>query len=525
MAIKKVAKEYKKLYLESFKIIIPEFKIILPIISGVLIVLIQPPISISPMAFVALAPLLVSLKKDRLYQNFLAGLLAGFVGYLGTVYWVVVAMNRYGGLDFISSILIMLLLVLYMSFYIGIFCYAITFFDHRFSIPIYLSSPFIWVILEYIRGFLMTGFPWAFLAYSQHNFLPFIQVVSITGVYFISFMIVAVNCIFYRLWTKKSIPVLFTLIVAILLISSIVYGFIRLKNDSLSGEIATVAVIQGNISQDIKWDEQYKAKMITKYYQMTLDHGKGSNLVIWPETAIPLVINSAKQVDGILRSLAVSIDADLLFGTVHMEDNDRLYNSAYLFHKNGTTSGLYNKVHLVPFGEYTPLVEYLPFLSKITAVGGGFSPGKSHMPVTSSLGAIGVLICYEGIFPEISVNTVRKGAQVLVNLTNDAWYDRTSAPYQHLSFYVFRAIETERYVIRAANTGISAIIDTRGRIKEKTGIFDDAVLKGEFLLSHGRTFYVKYGDWFIYSITGGFVILVGIFFILKKFYNKNLQKP
>lgn len=527
MGIKTVAKQqYKRPYLKTIKILTPEFNIMLPIISGILTVLIQPPLSLFPLAFITLVPLLASLKQNRLYQNFLAGLLAGIVGYLGTVYWVVVAMNRYGGLDFISSVLIMLLLVLYMSFYTGVFCYSITFLEEKFYIPLYLSSPFVWVILEYIRGFLMTGFPWALLAYSQHNFLPFIQVVSITGIYFISFIVVAFNCIFYYIWTKKKIPILYILITIILFLSSIVYGYMRLKgdNNSLSGERVAVAVIQGNISQDMKWDEHYKAKTVTKYYQMTLDNGKGSSLVIWPETAIPFAINTARNIERTLKSLTVSLDADLLFGTVHMENGDIFYNSAYLIDKEGRISGIYNKVHLVPFGEYTPLVDYIPFLSKITAVGGGFAAGRTHMPIHSSFGDIGVLICYEGIFPGISLDTVRKGAQVLVNLTNDAWYDRTSAPYQHLSFYVFRAIETERYVIRAANTGISAIIDTRGRIRAETGIFKDAVLKGDFLLSNSRTFYVRYGDWFICVMVGGLIMLVGIYFIFRNRY-KNAQRP
>ncbi len=165
--------------------------------------------------------------------------------------------------------------------------------------------------------------------------------------------------------------------------------------------------------------------------------------------------------------------------------------------KTGDTIGVYSKVHLVPFGEYTPLVSYLPFLEKLTAAGGDFVPGDGHGPIKTDIGNIGILICYEGAFPYITIETVRKGAQVLVNLTNDAWYDRTSAPFQHFAFYIFRAIETDRYLLRAANTGISAIIDPKGRVDAKTPIFTEEILKGSFAMKDTKTFYVRYGDYFI----------------------------
>ncbi len=151
----------------------------------------------------------------------------------------------------------------------------------------------------------------------------------------------------------------------------------------------------------------------------------------------------------------------------------------------------------MPFGEYTPLVSYLPFLEKLTAAGGDFVPGDGHIPIKTDIGNIGVLICYEGVFPYITNETVRQGAQVLVNLTNDAWYDRTSAPYQHFAFYIFRAIETDRYLLRAANTGISAIIDPKGHVEAETPIFTEEILRGSFAMKDKKTFYVRYGDYFI----------------------------
>ncbi len=483
----------------------------LPVLSGVMIILCHSPISLFPLAFISLVPLLVSIRKEGLYNSFIKGLISGVVGYLGLIYWVIVAMNRYGGIDIFTSIAIMLLLVLYMALYVGIFSCIVTFLQQKYLFPLYLSAPFVWVLLEYLRGFFLSGFPWALMAYSQHNFLYFIQVASITGVYFISFLIIAVNCIFYYVWTEKRPPVVYSAVVTILIISSIIYGVLKL-NDHKQEEIRKVAIIQGNIGQDVKWDEKFKAKTVEKYIKMTVDHGNGCDLVIWPETSLPFAINMAKNIENLMKSLSVSINADIIFGTVHQENGDKFYNSAYLINRNGALMGFYHKVHLVPFGEYTPLKEYIPFLEKITVLGGSFSAGKTHNPVKSSMGNMGILICYEGIFPHISVDTVRRGAQVIINLTNDAWYDRTSAPFQHLTFYVFRAIETDRFILRAANTGISAIIDNRGRIIKKTNIFEDDVLKGDFSLSDKLTFYVRYGDWFMYVIAGVFLLFLLRFF-------------
>ena len=177
----------------------------LPFLSGILLISIQPPVSLFPIAFFALIPLLGSIDKNNLRFSFFSGYVAGVVSYLGLIYWVIIAMNHYGGINIPISALILLLFVLYLSCYIGLFTLSCAWFEKRLSVPIYISSPLIWVLLEYVRGFLMSGFPWSFLAHSQHNFLPFIQVVSITGSYFISFLIVAVNAVFFSLWRKKKI--------------------------------------------------------------------------------------------------------------------------------------------------------------------------------------------------------------------------------------------------------------------------------------------------------------------------------
>lgn len=473
-----------------------QIRIGLSIISGILLAVVQPPVSLWFLAYGALIPLLYALGEyPSHHRPFFLGFVTGVVSYLGLIYWVVVAMNTYGGIDIFTSTLILVLFVLYLSLYTGCFAALVSWMETRLSIPAYLSAPILWTLLEYLRGAALTGFPWSFLAHSQYTFLSFIQVASITGTYFISFLIVCVNCIIYCMATGKRISRIYAGAVCFVIAACLIYGVDRLR-DADEGTLKT-AIIQGNIRQDVKWDEGFKTRTVALYHEKTLQAGNGTDLVIWPETAMPFIFDDEPYAREHVKGLSSRVGADILFGTIWKDGQGKFYNSSYIMGKRGETAGIYNKEHLVPFGEYTPLVTYLPILASLTAQGSGFSSGGTHEPIIADTGKIGILICYEGVFPRITCETVRRGAQVLVNLTNDAWYDKTSAPFQHFAFYVFRAVETDRYVLRSANTGISAIIDPRGRIKEKTPIFEERILKGTFSLRNGLTFYVRHGDFFI----------------------------
>jgi apolipoprotein N-acyltransferase len=463
--------------------------------SGLLLILCQPPVSFFFLAYVALVPVLFSLEAGGTGRdNFLLGFAAGIVCYAGLVYWVVVAMNTYGGISVPLSILTLLLLVLYMALYLGCFTWSVSFLRDRFHIPVYLTAAPLWVLLEYVRGFLLSGFPWSLLAHSQFNFLPILQVISITGTYFISFLIVTANCLIYEGIRRRRFPLAYGSVVVALIAVSLLFGVARLK-EPIQGTLRA-SIVQGNVRQDVKFDEKYKNSIVHTYSSLTLEHAKGADLVIWPETAMPFVF-LVDPASAVVRNIPVTLSNNLLVGAISRDEQKKYYNTAYVIGKQGELAGTYSKGHLVPFGEYTPLASYFPFLEHISVAAGDFFPGPSHDPITTGVGKIGVLICYEGIFPYITNQTVGAGAEVLVNITNDAWFGPTSAPYQHLAFYVFRAIETDRYVLRAANTGISAVIDPRGRTLAKTGIFKEAVLNGTFSLRRSKTIYVRYGDYFV----------------------------
>lgn len=465
--------------------------LLLCFLSSLLYVLSQPPFPFFFLSYFCLVPLFF-LIDGCASRALWYGIVAGFFTYSGLVYWVIIAMARYGGLNLGVSVLIFSLFALYLSLYTAAFLVSVSFMETRLNVPLYLSAPPLFVIFEYLRGVLLTGFPWSLLAHSHHNVLPLIQVASLTGSYFISFLISSVNGIIFFLAKKQRVPLWFVGSICVLFLFSFLYGVHRLK-----AKIETpfsCSIVQGNVRQDLKWGEERQLAIAAKYLRLSMREIQ-ADLVVWPETALPFVFEDRTMEREMVERLSSYLNGYLLLGTFS-RDREDFYNAAYLF-KNGRPVGLYRKVHLVPFGEYTPLFRYLPFKEWIRRHIGELTSGEGHNPLTMESGSLGILICYEGIFPEISRATVKRGAQVLVNITNDAWYDRSSAPFQHLAPYIFRAVETDRFLLRAANTGISAIIDPRGRIVGKTRIFEEAVLRGRFSFRSGTTLYVRHGEWFL----------------------------
>jgi apolipoprotein N-acyltransferase len=487
-------------------------------LSGVLLIACQPPVGLFFLAYAALVPLFAALKKGEHRHNFTVGFIAGVVSYAGLVYWVVSAMHGFGGMSIPLSLFALLLLVLYLALYTGFLTWLVSRLDDRLGIPFYLSAPPLWALLEYLRGLLLTGFPWSFLGHSQYNFLPLVQVVSVTGTYFLSFLIVAVNCLIYYVLSVRRFPALYAAGVAALFAASLAFGVVRLQEPIRADRSA--AIVQGNIRQDIKFDEAYRAHILRTYVTLTLKRCAGSELTIWPETAMPFALLADKSVE-IVRGLPAALSNYLLVGAISRDAGNRYYNSAHVFGRQGELTGSYSKNHLVPFGEYTPLRAYFPWLATMSVDIGDFFSGPNHNPIVTDAGKIGVLICYEGVFPAITNDTVRRGADVLVNITNDAWFGRTSAPYQHFAFYIFRAVETDRFMLRSANTGISAVIDPRGRTTARTAIFTADVLTGTYALRTTRTFYVAHGDYFLVLCL---LFLCGLI-ALALFSDKRLSPP
>jgi len=476
--------------------------IFLCILSAGLLILSFPKFNLEFLAWVGFVPLFFALKNKSKAKAFLLAYLTGLIFWSGIIYWLVhVTLPGTA------------LLILYLALYFGAFGLIISTID-----PLLIASA--WVLLEYVRAHLFTGFPWALLGYSQYLNLPVIQIADVTGVYGVSFLVMMVNVAikevlgvrFWVLGKKEQKRKLWIISPAVLcFIFAITYGYYKL-NQTPNTKHQTpikISVIQGNVPQHLKWDVGSRDFIIDKYLTLTKQVLKEKpDLIIWPEAALPVVLEEEPRFFERVKDFVCESKTPLLLGAVTLRDN-LYYNSALLVSSQGETLAKYDKLHLVPFGEYIPLRRILRFLETVVPIG-DFSRGKeftifSLTPNTYNLRPnFSVLICFEDLFPELSRQFVRKGAQFLVNITNDAWFGKTSSPFQHLQASVFRAVENRVSLLRSANTGVSGFIAPSGKIisliQDNRGenIFIDGYKTQEIIIPKRLlSFYTRYGDVFI----------------------------
>jgi len=489
-------------------------------LSGVLVFLSFPKFGRGIIAWIALIPLFYALRNARPAEGFRLGFLTGFVAQTGILYWIVYVVVQYGRLPIYAGIAAMLLLAAYVALYTACFAMGVAYFRQR-GIHLFLAAPLLWTVLEFARSHLLTGFPWENLAYSQYLQGGIIQISDITGIYGITFAIVLVNAVIVEMRPGTGREVRLAGGISVLVVLGAIYGYGHFRaaeiRVALSGAPGiAVSLIQGNIDQSVKWDPRYQKETLEIYRSLSAaaipaPEGRGGGLLVWPETAAPFYFQRPDSLQAEVVDIGRRAGVSLLFGSPSYEENvGRMdyMNSAYLLRPDGTVSGRYDKVHLVPYGEYVPLRKLFPFVGKMVAGVGDFRPGEGFHSLAADSFSLGVLICYEGIFPEAGRDYKRAGTNLLVNITNDAWFGRTSAPYQHLSMTVFRAVENRLYLVRAANTGISAIVDPAGTILNRTGIFERTVLKGEVKFIDIKTFYASYGDMFVYICGMALLILL-----------------
>ncbi|RLC32348.1 MAG: apolipoprotein N-acyltransferase [Deltaproteobacteria bacterium] len=486
----------------------------LSVISGLLLTASFPPLDLSFVSWFAVVPLLKAIEKQRHSQAFKLGLLAGTVHFLTLLYWIVIVLGRYGNLNVFLSVVTCFLLCFYLSLYIGGFSLlAACSRDSRFFA--FWIAVF-WVGLEYVRAHFLTGFPWCLFGYSQYAHLYLIQAADIFGVYGISFLIIFVNGVVYGLFfrqkkescrSQRIFLTCETAMAVLMLFSTLLYGRIHLtslKRKSGSPSV-NIAVIQGNIDQAVKWNPAYQKKTFRTYEKLTrTTYDSRPDLIVWPETSVPGFFQDNTDLSKDVISLAKEAGCAFLFGSPAYRQTAggvRYYNRAYLITAGGKKLLCYDKVHLVPFGEYVPFKKILAFVNRLVPAAGDFSEGAHITPLNAGRASLGVLICFEIIFPDIAGQYARQGANMLVNLTNDAWFGKSSAPYQHLAMAVFRAVETGKPLVRAANTGFSAIIDPGGRMIAKSGLFCEQTLTCRVHVSASEpTPYARYGDWFALSL-------------------------
>ncbi|WP_218915037.1 apolipoprotein N-acyltransferase [Desulfurivibrio alkaliphilus] len=495
------------------------------------------------LAWMALAPLLLAIQQLDWRRAAGLGLLAGVVYHLPLLHWITIVLGDYGGVHPLVAALALGLLVIYMSLYPAVFAALLVTLtgwggnDNRHRGLVLWAPAVIWVGLDVLRARLFTGFPWQDLGYSQYQLPLLTQVADLGGHHAITFLIVLSSTLLallvivqqHRIFGRSAkltyrgyaaldclpepaallndygtsdrqvgtpgerfpyrrtvaLPGRWSLALAVLLlISSVAYGSLRLQQfDKIlaTAPVLETAVVQGNIPQEEKWDQQLRFATVQRYLELSEATAAGPEkpptLIVWPETALPFYPLEHHLFYDII-DFAAQHGSCLLVGAPHRElDNDRqlqYYNSAMLISPDPAVqqpAGIYRKQHLVPFGEYIPLRRLLPFFAPVVETLGDFTPGPEPALLTCADRKIGTLICFEAIFPRLARQMTAGGAELLVNITNDAWFGLSNAPHQHLSMAALRAVENRRSLARAANTGISVMITPDGRLHQATQLF------------------------------------------------------
>ncbi|RKY42232.1 MAG: apolipoprotein N-acyltransferase [Candidatus Makaraimicrobium thalassicum] len=490
--------------------------IALAVLSGILGFLAFPPFEFAFLGWVCLVPVLFVVRSGSLKEAFFYPFLSGMVFFGCLLYWFVNV-----------SIPGMLILVFVLSVFYGLFG-VIAGYVLRHSIDL-LLLPFVWVVFEYIRSHIFTGFPWGLLGYSQYKNVNLIQIADLTGAYGVSFLLVVCNVAIFAWLVRSKKKAAYMVTALLFLIMATAYSAYRFNNYYIRGS-SRISVVQGNIPQRYKWDAAFAEEIVARYGGLTEKAAKdGPDMIIWPETSYPYLVEKGDNPAGEISALASGQKIPILAGIVY-RDSGSYYNSAVLFDEKGKFTDIYSKTHLVPFGEYVPFEKHLSFLREhVDKPIGNFENGEEYtlFPVRSlvsgAAGGIrtrrtnfykfGVLICFEDVFPYITREFARKGADFMVNITNDAWFGETAAPRQHLQSSVFRAVENRIPVIRAANTGISCFVDSTGKIlpgveKEGKEIFVSGFATDNVNMYAGRTYYTIYGDIFVYFCAFMIILLV-----------------
>ncbi len=466
--------------------------------SGLLLALAYPRTDWDRVAWFVLVPVVVTAVTRPPRAAFAWGWLFGTTFFLVLLRWLNYTFSVYSAIPFPLTYAPTFLLAAYCGFWIAGFAWALSLVTQRRSMTWALATgPFFWVAGEWIRGHLMGGFPWGTLGYTQYLRLPVIQIAELGGVHAVSFLLVAVNLALagaLLLSWRRALGGL--AIAAVLVAASLGFGRARLQEPGTPPQ-ATIALMQPSIEQPVKWEPRHTRETLAIYFALTRRAAADKpDLIVWPETAAPTILRRDAGLLATLTAMSGTLGVPLLVGTIDAE-NDRFRNTAFLLTERGI-QGRYDKIQLVPFGEFIPFSGVIGFVRGWAAFISDLEPGSRTVVFPGPPAPFGIVICYEGIFPDLVRDFVRGGARFMVNMTNDAWFGRTDGPDQHLSMYPFRAVEHRMSVVRAANTGVSAFIAPTGQIVRHLKLFERGTLTDRVPLRVGRTMYTRLGDWLGY---------------------------
>jgi apolipoprotein N-acyltransferase len=481
-------------------------KAILCCAAGLLSVCAFPKFNLFFLMWIAFVPLVFVIMRTNAVSSFLFGFLSGFVFNAIGLYWLVPMLHFNTG-SYSQAIIAACSLWIYLALYWGIWSFALQKYI-SFQKKNKLSNFFVvifgaclWVLLEYIRTYLFTGFPWMLIGYSQFEFTEIIQIAEFTGVYGVSFLILFCNICFYFFIAGENKKRYLYLALAFIILFTL-FGTYKIYKFRLLGDKEySVSILQPNIDQYKKWEEDYRQDILSNLKKTALEVSKSkADLVLWSETVLPGIVPEDDNLYSFAKELAVSAGGFNIFGSFYNEDNEdneRIFNVALGFKGADNYNSVHKKNHLVPFGEFIPFRKFLARFFGILNKMGDVDKGSDANVFNSGELFIGVTICSENFFPDIARRFVLNGAKTLTNHTNDAWFFDTAAPYQHFMMNVFRAVENRKFVLVSANTGISGIIESSGIIIDKTEVSKKELLNGTFFQNDFKTFYTKFGDVFV----------------------------
>jgi apolipoprotein N-acyltransferase len=514
---------------------------LLAVSSGILQILVFPRPGLTFLCWVALAPLIYAILRAREVdatlllesqspsflipatpkQGFVLGWVTGAIWYLGTCYWVFHVMHLYGRLNPFISFVLLILFAIYLGLNHGIFGALLAWAGQAragFSRRALVLAPFLWVTGELIRTYVV-GFPWNLLGTAQVDNVPLSRVGTVTGVYGISFEIALVNTVFAATFlvhkTRRKTMMAAALVASIALQSEQFVSF-----DPAPAE-SEATLVQQNVPIRDDWNYENYDQLLMQLSAISVPAASSTSdggLIVWPESPAPFFLNDPHFVESV-SAIARKANSYVIAGSIGMRSeqkspSEEIYNSAVLISPQGAISSRYDKVHLVPFGEYIPFRNLLTFAKTLTAEVGNFVAGNDRVPLALGNHRVGVFICYESIFPGEVREFAAHGADVFVNISNDGWFGETGAPWQHLNMARMRAIENNRWLLRDTNSGITAAIDPMGRVVQQLPRNQRAVLQAAYGRQTETTFYTRNGDWF--PILCAIISLVGLFIRIRE---------
>ena len=494
--------------------------LIFSLLSSVLLSFSFPPLRLGFLAYVALIPFFLLLEHKNYKESMRWGFLTGLFMNIGTLYWIVY-----------PTVPGAIAAIIYLPIFFVIYALFQTFLRQRLGEKcLYWCIPFLWTGVEYLRSLGVLGFPWNSLAYTQGYYLSLIQYVSFTSVYGVSLWVVTINVIILLILKNfsnfKKIIIYFIALILLFIVPWI-YGTIVIPDEEKAPEEQLrVGLIQGNVDPNIKWNDEFFEENWRIYNELTLEAAQSKpHLIIWPETAVPDYLRVSDFYLTNIRELLNRIKIPLITGAPdfkYLPDQEYLtFNGVFLMTPGHPGFQIYRKLHLVPFGERVPFTETFPFLKdfleSLEMGEGNFSPGSEivsfNVPIMNQDSLSNskklarnhinapVVICFESLFPELVRKFILKGADILIIITNDAWFKRSAAPFHHAQVAIFRAIEHRISIARCANTGVSMFVDPYGRTLQNSSIFKKLYLVHDIPLRSETTFFSRHGNIFTVTIS------------------------